>query len=238
MPGTLANVSLILFGGLFFFCRRKELSAENQQLTRVLIAMLVLYSGVHLLWTNLSGSFLHVLGQLGILFVSLNLGRFLGKALHLQQGFNRIARFAKDRFTEPDKRPPHEQTGFLLASGLFCMTPLAFIGALVEGSSADPLPLIIKGMMDAIATLSFVRLFGFSVLLAVVPVLALQGTLSLITHSLLVQTARPDLVAALCSCAGCLVFSVISLVFGVQQIRLGDYLPSLIIAPLLALWWW
>lgn len=238
MTGTLANVSLILFGGLFFFFRRKELSAENQQLTRVLIAMMVLYSGIHLLWTHLSGSFLHVLGQLGILFVSLNLGRLLGSVLRLQQGFNRIARFAKNRLTEPDKRPAHEKTGFLLASGLFCVTPLAFIGALVEGSSADPFPLIIKGMMDAIATISFVRLFGFSVILAVVPVLAMQGTLSLVTHQVLLHAAHPELGAALGSCAGCLVFAVVSLVFGVQQIRLGDYLPSLIVAPLLALWWW
>ena len=90
MTGTIVNVALILFGGLFFHFRKRELSVENQQLTRLIIVALVLYSGFRMLWSGLSGGPLHEIGQLGIVFVAMSLGRIVGSLLKIQSGLNRM----------------------------------------------------------------------------------------------------------------------------------------------------
>ena len=191
MTGTIVNVALILFGGVFFWLRRKELSNENQQLTRMMIAGLVLYSGFRLLWTGLSGSPIHQIGQLGIVFVSMTVSRLLGSTLRIQNGFNRIAQFAKEQLSRQPGPAGRFQSGFQVASGLFCVTPLAIIGGMVEGANGEYHPLVIKAMMDGMATISFVRMFGYSVVLAAIPVLALQGTITLVTKSLMLSFGDP-----------------------------------------------
>ncbi len=238
MTGTLANVAFILFGGVFFLITKRELSNENQQIFRVIIAGLVLYTGFKMLWAGLSGGLLRILGQLGIVFVSMSLGRILGVVLGVQKGFNRIAIFAKAQLDQANQKRSQMKSGFLLATGLFCVTPLAVIGSLVDGTSGNYHPLLIKGMMDALATMSFARTFGLSVVLSCVPVLALQGSLTLLAQALVMKLPDPAWIQALSATSGCLVFSVILIAFGIQNVRLGDYLPSLLIAPLLAQWWW
>ena len=240
MTGTIVNASLIVFGSGFYLLRRRELSLENQQITRVIIAGLVLFTGFRLIWISLSGGFLHGTGQLGLVFVSLSLGKFLGNLLRIQIGFNRVAQFAKEKLTQSadTKHPARSNSGFLVATALFCATPLAIIGGLVEGASGNYLPLLIKSMMDGMATISFTRTFGLSVALSAIPVLALQGTLTLLSRYWMVHSASEASIDALLATAGCLVFTVILLAFGIQRVRLGDYLPSLLLAPLLAQIWW
>ncbi len=238
MTGTVANVAFILFGGLFFLVTRRELSNENQQIFRVIMCGLVLYTGIKMLWTGLSGGPLRMIGQLGIVFISMSLGRMLGTLIGIQKGFNQIARFAKEQLEQATGSSARTTNGFLVASALFCVTPLAVIGSLVDGISENFHPLLIKGMMDALATVSFARTFGFSVVLAAVPVLALQGSLTLAAKALVLKLPDPVLIQAITATSGCLIFSVILIAFGIQKIRLGDYLPSLVIAPLLAHLWW
>tara|TARA_A100001037_G_scaffold189863_1_gene170011 strand:+ start:470 stop:1192 length:723 start_codon:yes stop_codon:yes gene_type:complete len=240
MTGTLLNVSLIIFGVLFYGVRRRELGHENQQLIRVMIAGLVLYTGFRLLWQGLSGTPLQHLGQLALVLVSMSLGKTLGSLMRLQEAFNQIAVFAKDQLqpAASDGSPPQKNAGFLVATGLFCLTPMAFIGGVVEGANHDHHPLLIKSMMDGLAAISFTRQFGYGVILSAIPVLAFQGTLTLLTHALFSHLAHPGPAAALQATSGCLIFSVILLVFGIQKIRLADYLPCLVIAPSLASLWW
>ena len=120
MTGTLLNVSLIIFGVLFYGVRRRELGHENQQLIRVMIAGLVLYPGFRLLWQGLSGTPLQHLGQLALVLVSISLGNTLGSLMRLQEAFNHIAGFAKDQLQPAASggSPPQKNAGFLVATGL------------------------------------------------------------------------------------------------------------------------
>lgn len=238
MTGTIANVAFILFGGLFFQITKRELSLENQQISRIIIIGLILYSGFTMLWTGLSGGFWHSLGQVALVSFSMTIGRLIGSLLRIQIGFNRIAQFAKKHLGSAGDSGSKPNAGFLVASGLFCVTPLAIIGGIAEGTSGIAYPLIIKGMMDGMATISFTRTFGPSVVLSALPVLALQGSLTLATKSLNLSIANAQGSAALTATSACLMFTVILIATGTPRIRIGDYLPSLIVAPLLAQLWW
>ena len=78
------------------------------------------------------------------------------------------------------------------------------------------------------------RIFGWSVALASVPVLAFQGTIALVCAEwagpFLSQKGLLDVTNA---AAGLLIFSVALVILQIKKITLANYLPSLIFAPLL-----
>jgi uncharacterized membrane protein YqgA involved in biofilm formation len=104
-------------------------------------------------------------------------------------------------------------------------------------------PLAIKGVMDGLATLGFARLFGWSPLLSIIPVVALQGSITLLSSQWLSpfleahSSGNHELVNALNGVAGLLIFSVALVILELKRIELADYLPSLLVAPCIA-WLW
>lgn len=82
--------------------------------------------------------------------------------------------------------------------------------------------------------MGFASLFGGSVLLAAIPVLALQGTITLVTARLLEPfLSMHNLIDPVNAVGGLLVFCVALIMLGLKKIELTDYLPSLAVAPLL-----
>ena len=81
-------------------------------------------------------------------------------------------------------------------------------------------------------------------MLAALPVLAFQGTITLLCSQLLgpfLQThgahGPNSLIDSVNAVGGLLVFSVALVILGLKKIELADYLPSLVFAPLIT-WLW
>ena len=92
--------------------------------------------------------------------------------------------------------------------------------------------------MDGLAAMSFVSIFGWGVLFSAVPVLVLQGTISLAcARWALPFLEAHNLTDSVNATGGFLIFCVALVIFEVRKIQVTDYLPALAIAPLLA-WWW
>jgi uncharacterized membrane protein YqgA involved in biofilm formation len=148
---------------------------------------------------------------------------------------NRLGRDARERIStaSPDD-PGSLSAGFKVCAAIFCAAPLGIAGAVQDGLSDYFYPLAIKAIMDGLATMSFALLFGRGVLLAALPVLAVQGTLTLGCG----QCLKPFLEAhhlldSVNATGGLLVFSVALVILGIKKIGLTDYLPSLAFAPLI-----
>jgi uncharacterized membrane protein YqgA involved in biofilm formation len=134
------------------------------------------------------------------------------------------------------RRPPAE--GFKVCAALFCAAPLGVLGAVQDGLSQYWYPLGIKAVMEGLAVMGFVRMFGWGVLLSALPVLAWQGTVTLVcSHWLGTFLAERHLLDAVNATGGLLVFSVALLILQIKRFDVADYLPSLLIAPVLA-WLW
>ena len=89
--------------------------------------------------------------------------------------------------------------------------------------------------MDGLATMGFVSIFGWGVMLAALPVLALQGSVTLACAQFLKPFLEAHrLVDPLNATGGLLVFTVALVILELKKIELADYLPSLAFAPLLA----
>lgn len=235
MLGTIINGICILLGGVVGLKSGWQASATAQQRLKVFLGAFTVYVGLSTVWTGLSGSFGHRVKQFGLVVLALMLGKLTGHLLRIQTKLNRLGRYAKERVTaaRPGGVQPYSE-GFVTCALLFCLGPLAVPGALLDGLRGDFKALAIKGVMDGLATLAFARSFGWGALLAALPVVAYQGTITLGAKAMLPFLERQGFLEPVCATCGFMVFSVALVILGIKRVELADYLPSLLYAPALA----
>lgn len=236
--GTLVNVAGILGGSAAMLIWRRNFSASAQNTTRTFLAIVTVLAGLHLFWTHTGGGFLRFLQQSFIVMVALSLGSLAGFLLGLQTGSNRLGRYASDLMDHAAKtRQRRFQEGFITTSILFCVAPLCFLGAVQEGLIGDWRSLGIKTCIDTLGVMAFVGVFGSNVAWVALPVLAWQGSLTLGVRLLAPWLAQHDLVQPVIATSGMLLCAVSLQIFQAARVRVADYLPSLVVAPILA-WLW
>jgi hypothetical protein len=238
MIGTILNGAGILLGGILGLALRRQMSGQVQVALKGLLGVATVYVGLRATWLGLGGGFWPVVKQVIILVAALTLGRLVGRLMRIQQAMNRAGQFAKDRMARAASDAPTSfGEGFMTCTVLFCVAPLALIGAVQDGLGGQWQALGIKAVMDGLATMAFVRSFGWSALLSVIPVVSFQGTLTLAARMLTPWLDQPALVDSIHVVAGMLVFTLSLIILELKKVQVGDYLPSLAVAPLLT-WLW
>ena len=239
MIGTTLNVLGILFGSILGLFWVKQMTPRHQAMLKLWLGLFTVIVGLHLVWKSLGGGIWPVFRQMIILVLALTFGRLAGRALRIQKQLNRAGDFAKRRMADvQEKGMGRPNEGFVTCTVLFCFAPLAIIGSVVEGVAGHWQPLAIKAVMDGLGALAFVNMFGKGVLLSALPVLAWQGTISILARWIEPFLWAHGLADSVVGVGGLLVFCVSLIILEMKKIELGDYLPSLIIAPLLAWLWW
>ena len=238
MTGTILNGAGILLGGILGLTIRKQLSVQRQLTIKLLLTVMVILVGLHLTWKSLSGGFWSVLKQLGIVILSLMIGNLIGKLLHLQKGMNKLGQYAQKKLEPAEQgKPGGIGEGFIAGTLLFCIGPMAILGSLQDGLDGNWRTLGVKALMDGLATMALVSTLGWGVILAAVPVVAYQGTITLCTRLLAPVLEKQALMDSVNATGGMLVFCLALIILDVRKVAVADYLPSLIVAPLLTLWW-
>jgi len=235
MIGTALNVAGILAGGIVGLARRQGLSTAQESFFKVLLGAFTVFYGLRLTWLSVWGSVAQILGQLGIAILALMAGKLVGRLLSLQDFSNRLGRQATETIAAAAKSEQRRGSdGFKVCASLFCAAPLGILGAIQDGLSGYFYPLAVKAVMDGLATMGLARVFGWQVMLAVLPVLALQGTITLCCSQWLAPWLTAHRLLDSVNCAGgLLVFSVALVILQLKKIALAEYLPALVFAPLL-----
>lgn len=238
MTGSILNAIGIVVGGLLGMIMARQFSPSLQVGLRGLIGVFTVIEAMQLVWMGLNGSFLQVFKQVLIMILALMFGRIAGRILHVQRGLNWLGQYATRRFECVRRDDPNRWSeGFTICTLLFCAGPLGTIGAVADGALGQWQPLAIKMVMDGLAAMGFVCIFGSGVLLSALPVLVYQGTITLLVHRLEPTLQEHGLLNSVSAVGGMLVFCVALIVMELKKIELGDYLPSLAMAPLLT-WLW
>ncbi|ACG72775.1 protein of unknown function DUF554 [Anaeromyxobacter sp. K] len=170
--------------------------------------------------------------------VSLALGAVVGELLGIEERLTSIGEAARrkvgggGRFTE----------GFVTASLLFCIGPMAIVGSIQNGLTLDAQTLVLKSSLDGIAAVALAGVYGVGVGLSALPILVLQGGISVAAAALarvLPDPATDPRVLAVGGAGGLLVagIGVNLLLAGMgmedRRVRVGSMLPALVIAPVL-----
>ena len=238
LTGTLINTAAILLGGFIGLKVARQFSVAAQSRIKLALAAFTFYAGASMIWDGLGGSFGNVLKQFGIAMLALVLGNALGMALRLQAGLNKLGHYAQERIAKASPADDNRfSEGFVTCSLLFCIGPMAILGALEDGTSGDIKILAAKSAMDGLAAMGFAATFGPGVLLAALPVLAYQGTLTLLAHALAAHLHDPLLLGSIRVTGGLVVLCIVVVILDLRKVPLANYLPSLAVAPLLTHWW-
>ncbi len=238
MIGTLINTVAILAGGFLGLRASQQFSARTQTNIKLVLAAFTIWVGLSMVWQGIGGSFGGVVKQLGIAMLALVLGNGLGMALHLQAGLNKLGQYAKQRIASASPTNDNRfSEGFITCTLLFCVGPMAILGSLEDGTTGKFRILAIKSAMDGLAAMGFAATFGPGVLLAALPVFAYQGTLTLLANALANQLNDPLLLNSIRVAGGLVVMCIAVVILGLRQVPLANYLPSLVVAPLLTHWW-
>ena len=235
MIGTVLNAAGILVGGVAGLIRRKPFSPTTESFWKVTLGAFTVFYGLRLTWTSLNGSAWQILKQLLIVVLALGLGRWTGRLLGLQKLSNRLGQNAREQIEQATPEAlKAASAGLNVSAVLFCAAPLGIVGAVADGAAGYYYPLAVKAAIDGFAASGLARIFGWSVALASLPVLAFQGTIALLCAEWAGPFLNPrGLLDVTNATAGLLIFSVALVILQIKKITLANYLPSLIFAPLL-----
>ena len=167
-----------------------------------------------------------------VLLVSVLLGVVIGELLRLDAAVQAIGAWAERRLSRGGE-PGRVSLAFITTSLIFCVGPLTVLGSFLDGTRGDITLLAIKSTLDGVTSIVFAATLGWGVLLSAVSVLLVQGTLTLI--AVLIHAGLTDLETAELTAAGGIAVLGIALgLLELKTIRVANFLPALVVAPMLA----
>ena len=243
MGGTLLNVVTVLVGSSVGLLIGHRLSSRMQESVMMALGLVTIAVGVSNAGTT---------GNIIIPLLSLVVGVIIGEVMGLDRQLDRFAGWLQARVqgsppapeapvVEPVDHPPQDQRarfiqGFVTASLLFCVGPLAFIGSIQDGMGLDSgfEQLAIKSLLDLFAAMAFASTLGIGVMFSVLSVFGVQGSLALV-GSLAGEFMTDAMVNEMTAVGGLMLIGVALSLMDIKKPRMVNFLPALLIAPALVL---
>ncbi len=229
--GTWLNVATVLFGGGVGLAVSGRLPKRITEAVMQAIGLVTLYIG-----TANAFDLAKVGEPPGVIvgLLALAIGAALGEWWRIEAGLERLGEVLKGRlrgrgrFTE----------GFVAASLIFCVGPLALLGSIQNGLSGDAGFLVLKSALDGFTGLALAASFGFGVLASVLVILVYQGGLSLVAgafSSLIPDPASDPNVLLVNGVGGLLIIALGFGLLDIKRLKVAAMLPAL---PLAVLFYW
>lgn len=235
MGGTLLNFLTVAVGGVLGLLLGNRLPARMQDSVMTGLGFVSLYIGL----SNATST-----GNIIIPLVSVVAGVIVGELLDLHGRLDGLGGWLEakmaaraDGGADADaaaRRRARFIQGFVTASLLFCVGPLTFVGAMQDGMG---LPggfqqLAIKSVLDGFGAMALAAGLGVGVLFSLITILVVQGGLAL-AGSFLGQFMTTPQIAEMTATGGLIIIGISITLLGLKQPRLANFLPALVIAPLL-----
>jgi uncharacterized membrane protein YqgA involved in biofilm formation len=232
--GTVINVGAILIGASLGILAGARITKKSQSLiTDVLglITALGAASALSPLWSPIFEAALPKSSALLVILASMLIGGLIGSALSLETRLDAFGENLRKRFKASQESPFVE--GFVTASLLFVIGPLAILGSVSDGMSQGIDQLILKSSLDFFAAMAFASTLGWGVAAAAIPVAIYQGfwtIIGLAAGSVLSQYQ----IDAMTICGGLMLVGISLRLLDIKRIPVANLLPALVIAPALA----
>lgn len=230
MTGTLINVAAIILGSLIGLVAGNRIPEKMRQTLVSAMGLFTLAYGVFIF-----GQTQNMLIPLFALVV----GTVIGELLKIEEGLNGLGEFIQNKLAGLNPNLSGESqkfvTGFVSASLLFCIGPMAILGSIQDGISGNFQMLAIKSLLDGIASIAFASTLGVGVVFSAVVVLVYQGAISLLA-GLIGQGFGDTIVAEMTATGGIILAGIaISNLLQIKKIRTGSFLPAIFLAVLIVL---
>jgi len=237
--GTILNVFTILAGTAAGILIGNRLSEKTARVVTDGLGLVVLVLGGLNVMSLLDPELTSSVGPgipLLIVIGAILIGGIIGSALQIEARLERFGTFLQKRFAGKGSKGDKEKfiTGFVNASLVFTIGPLAILGALSDGLGQGIEQLATKSILDGFASLAFAASLGWGVALSAIPVGLWQGLLTVIAFAVGSVMSAP-VISALTATGGVLLLGVGLRLLQIRQVAVGNMLPALIVAPIIVL---
>ncbi len=169
-----------------------------------------------------------------VVLVSLVLGGIIGGWMGLDERLERLGKWVEERMAQKSGFA----SGFITATLVFCVGPMAVLGALAGGLRGEHELLFTKAMLDGFTAIVFTSTLGVGVLFSAVPILLYQGAMALSAEWItrwfqgpLLDRMLEDLTAV----GGIMIIAIGLNLLNLTRIRVADWLPALPLAAVAAI---
>lgn len=233
--GTVINIVAIVVGSIAGIFVGHKLTEQARDLVTSVLGLVTILGAASALTELWSAKYVEFLPQgwpLLTVLASLLLGGILGSWWKLEDRLENIGESLRRRFGASGESTFVE--GFVSASLLFVIGPLAILGSISDGMSQGIDQLILKSSLDFFAALAFASTLGWGVAVSALPVGIYQGLWTLV--GLFLGTIMADYqIAAMTVVGGCMLICIALRLLRIKSIAVGNLLPALFIAPIIAL---
>jgi uncharacterized membrane protein YqgA involved in biofilm formation len=232
--GTLINVIAVVVGSAIGIGAGSRLTKKSLSLITDILGLITLLGAASALLPLWSSSFIDSLPKGSTLLVILGamlLGGLIGSALSLETRLDKFGETLRQKFKASSDGPFIE--GFVSASLLFVIGPLAILGSVSDGMSEGLDQLILKSSLDFFAAMAFASSLGWGVAASAIPVGIYQGAWTLV-GLFLGSVLQPYQIDAMTICGGLMLVGIGLRLLDIKKIAVANLLPALIIAPVIA----
>lgn len=248
MTGTLLNMATILIGSLIGILIGNRLSEKVHETVITGLGCVTLVIGVQSAMET---------GNILLPLLALAIGAIIGETLDLDAGLKSFGGWLQKRFAGGESAGDSVSAeinraqqarlrfinGFVTASLVFCIGPLAVLGSIQNGMNVNDVRLLaIKSTLDFFAATAFAASLGIGVAFSIIPTFFIQGAFSLVGVLIMTATANPETVTLsasnpfiveLSATGGLILIGLALVLLNLKVVRVANFLPALLIAPLL-----
>ena len=222
MLGVIVNVITVILGSLVGLMFKKGIGQKVSTSVMVGLGACTLYIGI-------SGS---LCGEnVLIVIASVVLGVISGTLLNIDGAINRLAENVEMKFKKEGQSISVAE-GLVTATLLFCVGSMTVTGSIQAGLTGDNSVLITKATLDFVSSMMLASSLGFGVMLASVSVFVIQGGLVLLA-SIISPFMSTGAINEMTCVGSILIIMIGTNLMGITKIKVADFLPAIIYAPLI-----
>ncbi|HKL76173.1 MAG TPA: DUF554 domain-containing protein [Halanaerobiales bacterium] len=222
MIGTIVNTAAIIAGGFLGNFLKGKFSSRIQETVMQGISLAVMLIGLKMAFSLDKNN-----GTILIIF-SLVIGGIIGEVINIEKKLNNVGDWLREKVGDDE----FFVQGFVQTSLIYCVGAMAIMGAIQDGLNSDPSLLYTKSLLDGTSSIAFAATYGIGVVFSAIPVFIYQGSITLLA-SYAQQILNDSMIMGMTATGGLLIFAIGLNIIKVAKIKVGNLLPSLLVAIIL-----
>ena len=156
------------------------------------------------------------------------IGGIIGELLRIEERLEQLGQFLQATFAKGSEQSVAE--GFVTASLVFCVGPMAVLGSISDGLSGDYSLLSIKAVMDGFASVAFGASLGWGVGLSAISILVYQGGITLFA-GILPSVLNEAMITEMTATGGLIIIGIGIKLLDLKDLPLANFVPAIAVAP-------
>jgi uncharacterized membrane protein YqgA involved in biofilm formation len=221
MIGTIVNVIAIILGSILGILIKSRFPEKVNKIIFQVIGLFTITLGITMaIKTN---NFL-------IVAFSLIIGSVIGELIDIEKYLEISTEKLKNKLKNSSDK---FSEGFITATLIYCIGPMAILGSIEEGLGNAPNLLFAKSVLDGVASIALASALGIGVIFSTIPLLIYQGGITLFANY--VSNYLSDaLIVELSAVGGILLLGLGMNIAEIKKFRVVNMLPSLLVVVILS----